>query len=1023
MHEFTLFLLKNWLPVGIASIVFFLIGLLLAKFIWGRWSQRLAFAVEENLNLASQWNALGSSQRDLFKKLRARWQADRDVWETRLVETETIVAQKDARIAQLTTQLSGTGKEIPAEIEFDSKLIAEIESLKSEIRRHEEENRKLKAEAAAPMETVSMMAAVSMAPESNDLETKISDLEKDLIDTHDELHQVRNDYLKQVELVEVLESRIAAGSGATESAADSKKAIQLGALLASKSRDLLSFRDEITSLRKRNSELQSELVEARKAQGLERELEELRVRLEATTAELESSRGEQESASKSLKSAQIKIADRDSDITRLRSDIADREEKIEALTSELSDKVAEIEAMEERVAQIDAVEQRRSKLQLDLNDACHEMYDVRTALNQRLDEIEMLEARLDELDPIEEAYHRLESELKDTRHELSDVRIAFNEKVAELETKTAQMDELEAIIEDRGAEVNDLSTELRQKRDELRLVKNTLAETEGELEAITEEANTFTTTLNAKEAFLEEQALRIADLELALAGRYTELNTVRSSFDDQSKEAKYHESRAEQLEAELKRREKDFDASDARVASAEEAIEQARIQIDDLNVRLAASEQSVQVLQSSVESLSREKDETIRSLEQATRRVAELEDATREREEHIVSIEQEWRDGQRHSESLERQLARLNIEMEEARENRQHTQVAIEELEEALKASDDRVLSLSQEIDSKDAELTAVRNEIESLQAQLSKRNEEFALREAEAINLRAELEGRIAELIGTSGMSKGERSEEAMKIEDLKAELAAKEEEMKRFASQHGGSVEEITELRKKVEKRGNAIRDLQNEVSKIMMQRSVRENEVSMLKEKLRDVERELLKARELTANASASAMTTPPSVKDLEAALQQSLIDEESRSGGTSLDQLDAKPVSKAREVATEAHHTQSEPEDDNHTVYFDESSAGLNEKEISKIDEFARLIRRSNKLTVSVIGFAGAEGTPDLTEALSARRADAVRERLLERGVPQSKIEVKSSGQDRKFSHWRARRVDLIAAPIAVAESVN
>ncbi|MEM7603394.1 MAG: hypothetical protein AAF357_18525, partial [Verrucomicrobiota bacterium] len=223
MHDFTLFLLKNWLPVGIASIAFFLIGLLLAKFIWGRWSQRLAFAVEENLNLASQWNALGSSQRDLFKKLRARWQSDRDAWESRLVETETLVSLRDARISQLSSELSDQGKEVPAEIELDSGLIAEIEELKAEIRRQEDENRQLKAEAAAPVQPVALMAPVQEDDDPK-IQTRISDLEKDLIDTHDELHQVRNDYLKQVELVEVLELRLADGQETAHSSADSKKA-------------------------------------------------------------------------------------------------------------------------------------------------------------------------------------------------------------------------------------------------------------------------------------------------------------------------------------------------------------------------------------------------------------------------------------------------------------------------------------------------------------------------------------------------------------------------------------------------------------------------------------------------------------------------------------------------------------------------------------------------------------------------------------------------------------------------------
>jgi len=44
-------------------------------------------------------------------------------------------------------------------------------------------------------------------------------------------------------------------------------------------------------------------------------------------------------------------------------------------------------------------------------------------------------------------------------------------------------------------------------------------------------------------------------------------------------------------------------------------------------------------------------------------------------------------------------------------------------------------------------------------------------------------------------------------------------------------------------------------------------------------------------------------------------------------------------------------------------------------------------------------------------------------LLERGVPRSMITVQSSGQDRRFSDWRARRAELVLVPNAVAETVN
>ena len=112
------------------------------------------------------------------------------------------------------------------------------------------------------------------------------------------------------------------------------------------------------------------------------------------------------------------------------------------------------------------------------------------------------------------------------------------------------------------------------------------------------------------------------------------------------------------------------------------------------------------------------------------------------------------------------------------------------------------------------------------------------------------------------------------------------------------------------------------------------------------------------------------------------------------------------------------------DDDMAVYFDESGDGLSEDALKKIDSCARSFRQSGKkMELTVIGFAGSEGTSNFIEALAARRADSVRQRLLQRGVPQSSINVQSAGQDRRFSDWKARRVEMILAPQAVAERIN
>ncbi len=271
MHDSPYFLLNNWLSVGLAAIVFFIIGLLLAKFIWGRYSSRLTNAVEENLNLAGQWSSLGSSQRDLFKKLRSRWQADRESW-------ETTISSKEGQIRDLTAKLHSSGKTVVLDSEDSAEIkarVAELESvlkekdaaitsLKSEVEFHEKSAKeKRSTELTTPISPVNALVASAVTSES--LNQKIKDLELDLIDTHDELHDVREGYRKQVELVESLEAKLIEAPGSNreliESASkvselesevvtlaaslhkESRKGAQFAALFSQRSREISALRD------------------------------------------------------------------------------------------------------------------------------------------------------------------------------------------------------------------------------------------------------------------------------------------------------------------------------------------------------------------------------------------------------------------------------------------------------------------------------------------------------------------------------------------------------------------------------------------------------------------------------------------------------------------------------------------------------------------------------------------------------------------------------------------------------------
>lgn len=1099
MHDVSFFLLKSLLPVGVLAIVFFGIGLLLAKFIWGRFQQRLNNAIEENMNLASQWSALGSSQQDLFKKLRVRWQSDRDAF-------DSVLSEKEQLIARLTEQLKAGGADVSAITMVSAEDVAaraKVRELESALAAEKAEVARLREESDRTEMPVLPFAVLDSSPakatESEDAASRIRDLEQDLIDTHDELHRVRADYEKQVKLVESLEAKLIAVP-APVAAVASPEIAQMTALLAQRAREAKAQRDRLQGLRAETASANEAVIAgitARQAEAIEA--------VEQKRAELEARFAEEKAALETLLAEAGATAEiRQGELTRLEETLSTRE-------AELSD-------AREQLGEIEGLRRRRGALQADLNDAHHELYDVRRALNLRIETIGQLETRLGEMGDVDSrnaalsrdleatreqlaaalqslataevardlagsslaeietalATERAEAasvaaQLNEARRDLSEVRIALSAKTEDYQKTLAQMEELEAIISDRSAEVNDLSAELRQQRDLVRQLKNTLAETQGELEALSEESRTLNAGVKARAAFTEEQGGRIAALELALSERYRELNRARVDAEEHSRNARHHESRANQLEAELTRRGAEFDASFNRVATAEEALEAANARIAQLSGQLEQSEASLGELSKELQGVSREKDETLRDLERASRRVTELEEAARKREVQLVEIERELVEARNVSGSLEQKIERLQTELESAREERRLSSVSVSELEEALRASDERTLQLSSRLDEKEAEVAALSAELEKLQRLVDDRAAGEAESQARIAALESELESRIAELhrdheafaesrareltLQAGEIAKlqeqlatqmdfhakevdrfraqwsDEAKQGAGEIEKLREELAVQQARFEEEAALRQSSLSEIEILREKLAARTESIRDLQNQISAVMMQRDSRDSELSLLKDKLRAMEesrQESILGLDVAAFAKSPAPQVDPAV--LEAA-SQNLVSAKGDEEGISLDALPPvqahHPPKATPEPAAEAISASAwVGNDEDLTVFFNESASVPSQAEIDKIDRCARSIRRlGRRVEVTVIGYAGSEGSPDFNESVSARRADAVRERLVERGVSQAVVKVRAAGQDRRFSDWKARRVEMIVAPIAVAETVN
>ena len=1066
MHDFTLFLLEKWLPVGLSAIVFFAIGLLMAKFIWGRYNQRLSFAVEENLNLASQWSSLGASQRDLLKKLRSRWQADRDAWEARISQSETELATQEARIEQLTAHLKGTGKGLPAPVVIDRGSERRIEQLEARLNDKEKEIEILKAEAKESTSPGEFFARAQLTEETTgdepeeesviltieqteNLRCRIQKLEQELTDTGVQFQSLREDYEKQSCLVESLKSQLIelpdeseiralklklerANHTATETA---RAGEQLKTLLRWKNRETIT-------LKKATEKLQ---VKAREAE--------------------------------TIREALIKATE---------SEIASKTATIDSLESEVA-------KLTEAVSVIEPLEQSKAALQAKLNDACREMHDVRTALNERMGEFELLEARLDQLGEAEEERSRLDAALLESSHDFANLRLRFEEAQNDLKISTGQMEELEAIIEDRSAEIDDLSAEVRQQRDLIQEQKHTLARKEGELEAASGQVSTLSVKVTSNEKTLKNKAKRIEDLERALTERYEELNSVRMEYDEELKSARYHAARAKQLEAELERRAAAFDEANLRAVASEEALERADQQIGELTAKLGEEDELITELKREIEELSEEKQEHISNIKKASERVGRLEVAVQNREQELEAIGDKLKqikaraeaDNRANAESIERltskhadlinhlilenesALAELKQKSEaetsalkdkaeteisrlkgETRDLNRHTavlgtevaagkekqaasQALITELESALRTSDERTLTLSKNIENKERELVALNDDLIALNKKAANRKEELVKVKRAATKTQVELDAKLEKIIKDKetvvAAHEGTMAERFKEIEELRAKLAEQELSTELFKKLRSPSIEEVEKLRNKLAKQGETIRELQAEISNVMLQRSSRDGEIAHLKEKLRAVEQGF---RSTDDNKSLAAVETA-NMNSIEGPVQTSLHPQViKKEEGVSLDKIE-NPIESDNqcEAPAESPNEQLEPEAEpsvtnDDSIFFDESSSDLTDSGLNAIDQFARVLRGSDRnLTVAVVGYAGPEGSPDYTELLSARRADAVRERLLERGVPQSIISVKGSGLDRRCNNWRARRVELLQMASPEAEAVN
>lgn len=88
----------------------------------------------------------------------------------------------------------------------------------------------------------------------------------------------------------------------------------------------------------------------------------------------------------------------------------------------------------------------------------------------------------------------------------------------------------------------------------------------------------------------------------------------------------------------------------------------------------------------------------------------------------------------------------------------------------------------------------------------------------------------------------------------------------------------------------------------------------------------------------------------------------------------------------------------PEDAKYLVFFDFDSSKVDVGGSSVLDSVATEIKKQNISAINVVGYTDTSGSKQYNKRLSAKRANAVRDGLIARGVDASMLKIDSKGED-------------------------
>ena len=101
-----------------------------------------------------------------------------------------------------------------------------------------------------------------------------------------------------------------------------------------------------------------------------------------------------------------------------------------------------------------------------------------------------------------------------------------------------------------------------------------------------------------------------------------------------------------------------------------------------------------------------------------------------------------------------------------------------------------------------------------------------------------------------------------------------------------------------------------------------------------------------------------------------------------------------------------------------TFFDVNSTALKPGGYTELERVAQVLNKYPQTTIEIAGHTDMRGTAEYNQNLSLKRADSVRETLIQNGVAPERMETVGYGESRPISsdHAMNRRVEIIIVPI-------